>query len=440
TPAPTAAQVAGAPAATPAPEKESGGERAAKQAEHKTPPMTMPPLSPAPDAQPEPKAEAKDEKDAKAEDKKSDEKKSDEKGLFDGFISAGSPALDAPGGIAAAAQVPATPLQLSGFVILNGQWIQEDPNYVYVGRTNGFSLSEARLEVTGRVTQSLWMFLSLDGAVQSRQGADPSQGKNIVDLKDAYFVWEPITHLRIQGGQFKAPQDGENLMEETEVRFPTRSIVTAGVNPPEGYTAVGLAVGRQVGLAVGTDQINFPYGWIAGQAMVSNGNGPNQLVNDTKIPSFTGRVAAGFLSNHINVGVDGYYQPRGTGTLQQYYRDDLYGFGADLTFNWGPAHVMGLVQSRLTKHVTAGSPDEQSLGFMAEAGWKFLGHIEPVIRFAQLDPSDLVPLAKVAQLDVGLNLYVKKYGRLSLAYVHRMEQTGRDLTNDGLDLSLQVRF
>ena len=51
-------------------------------------------------------------------------------------LGTGSPALGSPGGIAAGAETPKHPIQLSGYAILNGAWTQSDPSTVTIGRGN----------------------------------------------------------------------------------------------------------------------------------------------------------------------------------------------------------------------------------------------------------------------------------------------------------------
>ncbi len=372
-------------------------------------------------------------------------------GLFgSSIVGLGSPALNAPGGLAGAAAVPAHPLELSSYFILNGQWVQQDPNYLYVGRNNGFSLADARIEVTGRPTENLWIFLSMDGAVANRSATDPSQGNRIVALKDAYGVYSPGYHLRIEAGQFKSPQDVEDLLEETEIKFPTRSLLTDGLHTPAGYETNGLALDRQIGVALGTDAIPLPFGSIIAQVMVSNGNGPNALFNNTSIPGVIGRVAVG-LFGIASIGADGYFMPQATGTQPDLFRDDWYGAGGDIRVEWNGIHVMGLIQWRDTEHLTSGAPDEHALGYTLEAAYRlpgFLHFLEPAVRYASLDPSDAIvdangnDIATVESLDVALNLYAPGTGngRLSISYVHRMEDPARALQNDGVDMSLQVSF
>src|SRR5207244_6297237 len=149
---------------------------------------------------------------------------------------------------------------------------------------------------------------------------DPRQGSRAVTLKDAFGIWAPGGHLRVQAGQFKAPQDVEELLEETELKFVSRSIVTNGVTAPFGYDARGLGLDRQLGIGVGTDRLES--GLIA-QVAIMNGNGANQLLNDTQYPSVVGRVAMDFMGRALSAGIDAYFQPRGSGTQPTYFRDNL---------------------------------------------------------------------------------------------------------------------
>ena len=124
-----------------------------------------------------------------------------------------------------------------------------------------------------------------------------------------------------------------------------------------------------------------------------------------------------------------------------------------MRLEWNGLHVMGLVQWRDTQHLTSGALDEHAFGYTLEAAYKLPGglrFIEPAVRFASLNPSDLLvdqatgsgTLGQVQSLDAALNFYAPGTGaaRLSLAYVHRMENAAEALQNDGLDMSLQVSF
>ena len=380
-------------------------------------------------------------------------------GLFGStLIGLGSPAQNAPGGLAGAAAAPTHPIEISAYFILGGQWVQQDPNYLYVGRNNGFSIADARLELTGRPTENLWLFLSFDGAIAARSGTDPSQGSRTVGLKDAYGVYSPGFHIRIEAGQFKAPQDVEHLLEETEIKFPTRSLLTDGLHTPVGYETNGLSLDRQIGIAIGTDVIALPFGSLAAQLMISNGNGANTLFNNTSTPGVIGRVALGLSGAWIwppglavSLGGDAYFMPQATGAQPDLFRDNWYGVGGDIRVEYQGIHVMGLFQYRDIEHVTTGDTSEHSLGFTIEGAYRLpgkLSFIEPAIRYASLDPSDVVmandgsDLLKVSAIDAALNFYAPGTGaaRLSLAYVHRMENDSRAITNDGLDMSLQVSF
>src|SRR4051794_7313963 len=47
-------------------------------------------------------------------------------------VGTGSPAVGSPGGIAAAAEAPKHPIQISGYAILDGAWTQSDPGVVSI--------------------------------------------------------------------------------------------------------------------------------------------------------------------------------------------------------------------------------------------------------------------------------------------------------------------
>ena len=353
-------------------------------------------------------------------------------------VGLGSPAVKAPGGLAAAAETPGHALEISGYATLTGAWTQADPQLLTIGRNNGFALADARIELTGRPTGSVWVYFSLDGAAAIR-GADPVAGRRAVELRDAYGVWSPGGHLRFQAGQFKAPQDVESLLEHTELKFPSRSIVAEGVSAPFGYGAEGLALDRQLGIAAGTDRVPLGQGGLVAQVALMNGNGANQLLNDTQYPSVIGRVSLD-LGGALSLGADGYFQPRGSGTQPTYFRDNVTGGGLDVRYQRGPWHALLLAQLRNTHHVTSRAPDERALGLSGEGAYRF-GVLEPALRVSYLDPSSQIPTAVITWITAGVNLYAPSApARLSLDFTHRIEQAARSLDNDGVELAAQVRF
>jgi Phosphate-selective porin O and P len=356
-------------------------------------------------------------------------------------VGTGSPATNAPGGIQAAQEAPKHNIEISGYAILNGSWMQsDDANVLVVGKNDGFAMGDARIELTGRPTDNIWVYLSIDGA-SPIVGTDPTQGIRVVQLKDAYGVYAPSGHLRFQAGQFKAPQDLEELLEEPELKFVSRSIVSIGVAPPIGYAAAGLGLDRQLGVAIGTDRIETSKGGIVAQLAITNGNGANQLYNDTQYPSVTARYAMDFFGRALSLGLDGYFQPRAYGTQPTVFRDNLFGVGFDLLLQTGAFHAMLIAELRDTHHLGTGAPDELSAGISGEVAYKLWGFVEPKLRVSFLDSSDQVPGVAVVYYTGGLNFYVPDApARLMVEFTHRTEQASRDLANDSVDASVQVRF
>jgi hypothetical protein len=233
----------------------------------------------------------------------------------------------------------------------------------------------------------------------------------------------------------------EELLDETELKFVSRSIVSNGVTAPFGYDAKGLGLDRQIGIGFGTDRVETGLGGFIGQLAVMNGNGANQLNNDTQYPSVVGRAALDLLGRSLTFGIDGYFQPRGSGTQPSYFRDNVTGAGADVRYDSGPLHVMLLAQLRNTHHVTTKAPDEISLGLSGEAAWKLADWFEPAVRVSSLDPSNQIPTDALLYITAGVNLYVPNApARLIVDFTHRIEQSGRELDNDGVEIAAQVHF
>src|SRR5258707_13066309 len=69
-------------------------------------------------------------------------------------VGTGSPAVNAPGGVAAAGQTPKHAIELSGYRILGGARTQSQPNTLSIGRQNGFPLGQARNQRAGQPAES----------------------------------------------------------------------------------------------------------------------------------------------------------------------------------------------------------------------------------------------------------------------------------------------
>ena len=271
-----------------------------------------------------------------------------------------------------------------------------------------------------------------------RSGTDPTRGTREVRLKDAYGIWSPGGHLRLQAGQFKAPQMIEELLEETDLKFVGRSLLSNGAGAPYAYAADPLSIGRQLGVGVGTDRISIGSMGLTGQIAVMNGNGPNQLYNDAQYPSVFGRAALDL--GGVSIGLWGGFQPRALGDQPRVYRDNVFSAGADVLVKRGPLHAMLAAVFRSTNHVTSKQPNEVGLGLSGEVAYRF-GILEPAVRVSFLDPSDQIPTDALVDVTAGVNLYIPGApGRLTLDFTHRAEQSGRELTNDSVELSAQVRF
>ena len=178
--------------------------------------------------------------------------------------------------------------------------------------------------------------------------------------------------------------------------FPTRSLLTDGLHTPAGYETTGLSLDRQIGVALGTDVIALPFGSIAAQVMISNGNGPNTLFNSTSLPGVIGRVAIG-LFGIVSLGGDAYFMPQATGTQPDLLPRRLVRRGpGDIRVSNGTGiHVMGLVAVAARPSTSPpAQPDEHALGYTIEGAYRlpgFFHFLEPAVRYGMLNPSDKLP-------------------------------------------------
>jgi hypothetical protein len=102
--------------------------------------------------------------------------------------------------------------------------------------------------------------------------------------------------------------------------------------------------------------------------------------------------------------------------------------------------VLLLAQLRNTRHVNLRYSD-LAFGVSGEAAWKIDGWIEPALRVSYYDPNNNIPIDVLLYTTAGVNFYVPNApARLSLDFTHRIQQSGRELDNDGIELSVQVRF
>ena len=118
-------------------------------------------------------------------------------------------------------------LSIGGYTQLRYQSLQEK------GKTDGFDIRRARLDIKGNFSPEWEYRLQADFAVATK-------------LVDAYFVYKPFDYLKITGGQFIVPISLENITSDSSLETIDRAQVTGLAGRNKG--AIGDQNGRDIGL------------------------------------------------------------------------------------------------------------------------------------------------------------------------------------------------
>ncbi|OGQ25409.1 MAG: hypothetical protein A2138_26485 [Deltaproteobacteria bacterium RBG_16_71_12] len=302
------------------------------------------------------------------------------------------------------------------------QFVEADPDILYVGQNDGFFIDQARLGAEGSMVGGIGFKLTVEAA-SLLPGAAPNAALTplVGALRDAFVSWTPSPWLSLQAGQQYLPADWEGGDVEPGLPFSSKSILSSGVRAGHGIAVAGLSPPRQVGVVVGS----APGAEVADVGLeyrlgLANGNGLNQSGNDNKWPAAFVRVGAGFAGDLVKVGIGGRYNPRTTGTLPNLYTEaDAVGFG-DVALAAAGAELVLTGVFRQTALATL-VPDpanpagqESAAGMMGTvaydvalpdvpllgAGWR----LKPALRSAFYDPSSSFQTDQLLETTLGVRL------------------------------------
>lgn len=346
------------------------------------------------------------------------------------------------------------------FGYLRAQWagVQQDDDVAFVGRSDGFSLQNARVGVRGALGARVRFELSLDGAVDERERVNTPNGRLRVGLRDAFvdlrelapeLIPLPVA-LSLRVGRFEAWFDPDGYDGDTERAFVDRALESHGVSATEGWETSGLPPGRSIGVAA---HLRF---WpkrdggaldealqLRGEAAVMNGAGEFASGNDNDALALSAALRLvkperGWLQAAVR------RNPRTEGDLpfQQEEVDTAFSLGGGVSL--GPVTVAGGGVLQYTRFSTTGGPRQRAWGAHGQAMVRVLKGARPLdagYRFAALDPSSLVVTDRLMEHTAGLVLGLEALrARLQLNVTHAVEQEARQLSNDRAELLLELQL
>ncbi|MHB8874385.1 MAG: porin [Myxococcaceae bacterium] len=328
-------------------------------------------------------------------------------------------------------------VELFGYAKAGYFFVTPSQDDALVGSRSGFRLANLRVGMSLKPVAKLEVVASVDGSVAKRNETDALNGNRVVDLKDAYVEWSasPFAHLRI--GQFKAPFDQEALLPDGQLPFISRSVVSDGMLPPEGYPQEGMSLDRQVGLQLSSEKLGPGLRY---EIAVVNGNGPNVLNNDSNAISPVARFSYQY-KELVTVGVNGFFDQRMEGQRPNRIASDRLGYGGDLGLKVGGVEALAVVLLRGTTHPGTGLPPESALGLMGQVHYRHTSGVEGGVRFASYDPSSIVPTDRVMEGAAMVGYRLSEVPLRVLAqYTLRLEEPSVSISNDSVDVMAQVTW
>jgi hypothetical protein len=309
-----------------------------------------------------------------------------------------------------------------------------------VGSNGGFRVADFRLGLDFHPIEKLTIYTSIELAAPLVDPADPTNGRRIVDVRDAYVHYAATRWLQVRAGQFRPPYYAEMLQSDGAVSFVSRSILAGGLNPPEGFGPRSpLAPDRQVGVQLsserlGNEAIGFKYA-----IAVTNGNGLNHLFNDNNGVAPFARVELDVFQK-VTLGVNGYYNARTDGVRPNQLVTNQFGYGVDLSAGFAGFSALAAFLGKSSTYSYAGLPSDSSLGVLGQV--RYLHEdtgLEAAARFAFYEPSNAQTDDQVIEVAamVGWRPFKLPF-RVLVQYTHRNEETGASYANDSVDAMLHA--
>lgn len=338
---------------------------------------------------------------------------------------------------------PEAGFQWEPFGYLRVQYItvQDDPNVPFVGRSDGFEIQNARIGARGRLGARAAFVLSFDGAIDERAQVNSPQGKLGTGLRDAYADLAAFGGTFLRVGYFQCWLDPQAQIADTAREFVDLPIETRGMRATEGWQTPGLPPGRSIGVGLRQDPVVPTEGATFGfELAAQNGADEFSSNNDNDMLALSAAGIARFPHDSFLV-VAGRWNPRTVGDLPFRQNETDYQGSVGLHFAAGPVSLGGAVILQHTTYDTTGGPATNAYGGHGQVMFRIPAQYPIAIgyRIGVLDPNDHLPYDQVIEHTVGAVLGVPSLRmRAQLQGVHVVEQAARDLTNDRIQLGMEV--
>jgi phosphate-selective porin OprO/OprP len=304
--------------------------------------------------------------------------------------------------------------QLSGYAQVRYQQLQES------GKTSGFDIRRARLDLKGSVTPFFSYRLLTEFAGSPK-------------IIDAFAEIKIADYFTITAGQFKIPFSYENLVADRELEVIDRSQVVEAL-VARGKDILGNTNGRDIGIQAGGKFLKINGAPLVEYSVaVLNGSGTNvaDTANSNKDLAarlvFTPLKGLYFGGSYYD-GWDKVSKPDVPGKAQ--VRDRL-GFEA------------GYVLPRFSirgEYIAGKDGTTDRSGWYLMTGYFVLPQkLQFIVRYDTYDPNTSKPDNITTNYTIGGNFHFNKWSKLQIDYTFRAEE-GTSVKNNYLAVQFQISF
>lgn len=331
--------------------------------------------------------------------------------------------------------------KLIGYIRLETAFVRDDPDVEFVGRNDGFRLQNARIGVDGTWRDRVRVRLSADGAIDERDNANEVEGTLRFALKDAFVDLELAPALVVRIARFKIYFDIEELTSPSRRGFIDPALSSRGVRATEGFEEPGLAVRRNLGVALRSERLVDTGQLVLGyEVAAQNGNGERDAANDNDSLAYSAALFA-TIADAVSVFGAGRYNRRTELMLPFARTEDDFEAAAGARLSMAPVRGTAQVLYRRTDFPTTGGEHANAFGVHAEALVTIPGveALEAGYRFSLLEPTDLMAGNRVIEHTAGINVSLPRLrSMLQVNATHTVEQAGFELTNDRVEALFQL--
>lgn len=312
-------------------------------------------------------------------------------------------------------------ISIGGYTQVRYQNLQEP------GKSNGFDVRRAKLDIKGNITPEWEYRLQTDFAISPK-------------IIDAYILYKPFDYLKITAGQFLIPFSLESTTSDTNLETIDRSQVSGlvGRNKDANGDQNGHDIGVQVnGNLFKTESNRFILDYYLAYF---NGQGINIASDKNNYKDIAARLVAHPFEN-LDLGIS-YSNGFDTWTTVPKNQNQIR-FGGDISFNYADLSLKGeYIQAQQGSYVVSRQTrDLIKNGWYAQAGYFiFPKKLQVVVKYDTFDPTkDDIKNDITTFYTLGTNYYVNSFVKLQVNYKHKSEE-GYSINKDEVIAQLQLKF